>query len=346
MANNPKNFTKIGIFYDGNFFLHVSNYYQYYHARKSRISISGLHEYIRHRVANEEDTDVRYCHIVDAHYFRGRLRAQDAEQRDLLLKERLFDEVLMREGVTTHYLPLGPDGEKGIDVWLALEAYELAIYKQFDVLVLVACDGDFRPLLRKLNTVGTRVMLLAWDFEYTDRHNLPKLTRTAQVLLDEATYPVLMHQIIDDRSTRNDQQINNLFLYPKDEQAILSSFSAYNPPTIPLTPPPQVTVNAENRSEGIIQSLKEGGFGFITPNDDMENIFFHFSEVKNRNFSALRLGDKVSYILGRNEKGFCATGIMALSPEPNGNHVPMGAGGIPAQIDDHVPFLAYDDDEV
>ncbi len=208
MANNSKNFTKIGIFYDGNFFLHVSNYYQYYHPRKSRISISGLHEYIRHRVAAEENTDVRYCHIVDAHYFRGRLRAQDAEQRDLLLKERLFDEVLMREGVTTHYLPLGPDGEKGIDVWLALEAYELSIYKQFDVLVLVACDGDFRPLLRKLNTVGTRVMLLAWDFEYTDRNNLQKLTRTAQVLLDEATYPILMHQI-------NEQRRNDTYECPK-----------------------------------------------------------------------------------------------------------------------------------
>jgi cold shock CspA family protein len=342
MANNPKNFTKIGIFYDGNFFLHVSNYYQYYHARKSRISISGLHEYIRHRVANEEDTDVRYCHIVDAHYFRGRLRAQDAEQRDLLLKERLFDEVLMREGVTTHYLPLGPDGEKGIDVWLALEAYELAIYKQFDVLVLVACDGDFRPLLRKLNTVGTRVMLLAWDFEYTDRHNMQKLTRTAQVLLDEATYPVLMHQIIDDRSTRNDQQINNLFLYPKEE-AMLSTF-AYNPPTVPLTPPANVTVNAENRSEGIIQSLKEGGFGFITPNDDMENIFFHFSEVKNRNFSALRLGDKVSYILGRNEKGFCATQIMSLTPEPNGNFGAHASATVGAPIAESVPVMADDDD--
>ncbi|MBK9186270.1 MAG: NYN domain-containing protein [Moraxellaceae bacterium] len=342
MANNSKNFTKIGIFYDGNFFLHVSNYYQYYHPRKSRISISGLHEYIRHRVAAEENTDVRYCHIVDAHYFRGRLRAQDAEQRDLLLKERLFDEVLMREGVTTHYLPLGPDGEKGIDVWLALEAYELSIYKQFDVLVLVACDGDFRPLLRKLNTVGTRVMLLAWDFEYTDRHNVQKLTRTAQVLLDEATYPVLMHQIIDDRSLRNDQQINKLFLYPKDEQAILNAISYGTPiPVASSTTTPTtnnvapVAVNNENRSEGIIQSLKEGGFGFITPDEDMENIFFHFSEVKNRNFSELRLGDRISYILGRNEKGYCATNIMAQGAEQ-----PF----LPESAYDDEPFLIYDDE--
>jgi cold shock CspA family protein len=338
MANNSKNFTKIGIFYDGNFFLHVSNYYQYYHQRKSRISISGLHEYIRHRVAAEENTDVRYCHIVDAHYFRGRLRAQDAEQRDLLLKERLFDEVLMREGVTTHYLPLGPDGEKGIDVWLALEAYELSIYKQFDVLVLVACDGDFRPLLRKLNTVGTRVMLLAWDFEYTDRHNVQKLTRTAQVLLDEATYPVLMHQLIDDRSLRNDQQINKLFLYPKEEQAILHALNYGTP--LPVVMPAAVAaspspVSMENRSEGTIQSLKEGGFGFITPDEDMENIFFHFSEVKNRNFSELRLGDRVTYVLGRNEKGYCATQILAQGAEqPFFNQPPY----------DDEPFLAYDED--
>jgi hypothetical protein len=35
--------TRIGVFYDGNYFLHVSNFYNYFHGRKSRISISGLH---------------------------------------------------------------------------------------------------------------------------------------------------------------------------------------------------------------------------------------------------------------------------------------------------------------
>ncbi|MDO8330801.1 MAG: cold shock domain-containing protein [Fluviicoccus sp.] len=344
MASSHKNFTKIGIFYDGNFFLHVSNYYQYYHNRKSRISISGLHDFIRHRVATEENTDVRYCHIVDAHYFRGRLRAQDAEQRDLLLKERLFDEVLMREGVTTHYLPLGPDGEKGIDVWLALEAYELSIYKQFDVLVLVACDGDFRPLLRKLNTINTRVMLLAWDFEYLDRNNMQKLTRTAQVLLDEATYPVLMHQLIDDRSLRSDAQINNLFLYPKEDQSAFNngfgfggsgnghhhaSPATHFPPLIgtPAVQTLQVP-HSDIRNEGSIQSLKEGGFGFITPDDNMENVFFHFSEVKNRSFASLHVGDRVSFLLGRNDKGFCATQIQVITPE---------------QILPSQPFVPYED---
>ena len=69
--------TRIGVFYDGNFFFHVSNYYHYYHERHSRISISGLHAFIRDEVAKCENTDARYCQIVDAHYFRGRLRCGD-----------------------------------------------------------------------------------------------------------------------------------------------------------------------------------------------------------------------------------------------------------------------------
>ena len=78
--------------------------------------------------------------------FSGRPRAKDADERGLLLKERLFDDVLVSEGVVTHYLPLGSDGEKGIDMWLGVEAYELAIHKRFDVGVLVVCDGDFFAL--------------------------------------------------------------------------------------------------------------------------------------------------------------------------------------------------------
>ena len=182
------NLTKIGVFYDGRFFFHVSNFYNYHHERRARISVSGLHEFVRQQVAESEGCDPKFCQIVDAHYFRGRLRAQDASPRTLL-NERVFDDVLVGEGVVTHYLPLSPDGEKGIDVWFALEAYELAIHKRFDVSVLVACDGDFLPLVRKLNTLGTRVMLLAWDFAYMDEAGQERETRTSQALLDEVTVP-------------------------------------------------------------------------------------------------------------------------------------------------------------
>lgn len=293
--------TRIGVFYDGNFFLHVSNYYHYVHRRRARISISGLHNFIRQKVAMEEGADAKYCQIVDAHYFRGRVRAQDAERRDLLLKERIFDDILMRQGVTTHYLPLGPEGgEKGIDVWLALEAYELAMYKRFDVSVLVASDGDFVPLLRKLNTLGTRVMVLSWDFQYTDQNGQVKETRTAQSLLDEATYPVLMHQIIDDRSLRNDPLVNGLFVSSKETQVKAVFHEEY-----PGNAPSMV-------ERGRIQKLKEG-FGFIVPEQGGSNIFFYHGEVLNADFTELRINDLVEYRMGRNDHGPCAIGVRVLS---------------------------------
>ena len=108
---------------------------------------------------------------MDAHFFQGRRSAQHSDP--VALKgERAFDEMLSRIGVTTHYLPLKRRGtaelEKGIDVWLALEALEQSYYKHYDFVVLLAGDGDYLPLLRKLNAFGIRVMLLFWEFEYED----------------------------------------------------------------------------------------------------------------------------------------------------------------------------------
>src|SRR5262249_30056757 len=159
-----------------------------------RISISGLSTFIRETVAEMEHIDPRNCRIVDAHYFRGRFAASEmAEKPDALYKERVWEDILMRAGVVTHYLPVarsadGGYAEKGIDVWFALETLELAMYKRFNVSVLIAGDGDYLPLLRKLHTLGTRTMILWWDFAYTDDAGRSRTTRTSQVLLDEATY--------------------------------------------------------------------------------------------------------------------------------------------------------------
>lgn len=40
--------------------------------------------------------------------------------------------------------------EKGIDVWFALEAYELATFRKFDYVVLITGDADHEMLVRKL----------------------------------------------------------------------------------------------------------------------------------------------------------------------------------------------------
>ena len=294
--------TTIGVFYDGNYFNHVSTYYKYSHARHARLSIAGLHRFIRAYVAGEiwekprpslgaapaspgaagrrlvrDDTErMRRCQVIDAHYFRGRLAAMEAAAKDALLSERLFEDVLMKEGVTTHSLPLVRRkdqtlAEKGLDVWFALETYELTLLKHYDVTVLVACDRDYLPLVRKLNALGGAVMVLGWDFVHTDEMGVERPTVTSPDLLAEAAFPLAMHELIE-KAVPDDALINGLFVedaghrvreyYPRPSagETIVAETSRET-----LTPNDEAT--GEDRISthfGVIQTLKEG-YGFISP---------------------------------------------------------------------------------
>jgi len=298
--------SKVGVFYDGNYFLHISNYYNYNHSRKSRISISGLHNFIRQKISEEENTPIGLCQIVDAHYFRGRLGAQDASQKgNLLYYDRVFDDILMSEGVVTHYFPVrtffGTKNEKGIDLWLALEVFELAFYKQFDVIVLIASDGDYVPLVRKLNTLGTRVMVLSWDFEFFNDEGQKVITRTSQDLLNEVSYPIAMHELIDNGLINEDEKVVKLFVQQ-------------------VVPRPVVSTHTELtgvRLNGNILSLKNG-FGFIKypPN----NLFFHYGNLVDTDFNDLKEGDSVEFTMGYNDNGDAiAKEVRAVEEEVNGN---------------------------
>ncbi len=305
MHDNHYQMTRIGVFYDGNFFLHVSNYYNYSHPRRTRISIQGLHEFIRAYLANDIGTTPPFCPIVDAHYFRGRLSAGEANQRgDLLYYERAFDDILMSQGVTTHYLPVRSTSSKwqdrDIDLWLALEAFEQAFYKRFDVMVLIASDSDFVPLVRKLNTLGTRVMVLGWDFEYTDQEGSKYTTKTSHELLSEVTYPVPMHELINDPDSKNNPIINKLFV-PRTKEKVFSkqavdmpdSFDAFEEGSS------DEDFNVE-RIESTIKTLKEG-YGFI--NFPPNNVFFHYTSLVDYDFNDLMVGDKVRFRIEAKEDG-------------------------------------------
>lgn len=221
LKEKKSHLTRVGVFYDGNYFWHVSTFYYQYHERKSRLSVGGLHRFLKYQIAQLEGTSPELCKIVDAHYFRGRLTAPEAARAsgDVLYYERLFDDVLNAEGVTMHHLPLSRAGkgnkkkEKGVDVLFALEAYERALQHEFDVVVLIAADGDYIPLVRKLHALGTRVMILGWDLEHEgETRREPTTTYTSFELLEEATYPIMMNELIDSRAFRSDPIINGLFV--------------------------------------------------------------------------------------------------------------------------------------
>lgn len=286
--SDPKKLIKVAVFYDGNYFLHISNYYNYVHEKRARISISGLHQFIRMQVAKNEAVLHNLSQIVDAHYFRCRLNAREASQKgDLLYYDRVFDDILMSEGVITHYLPFKnhawKDNDNEIDVWLALEAFELAIYKQFDVVVLISSDGRYVPLVRKLNTLGVRVMLLSWDFEYTNQEGNQVITRTSQDLLAEVTYPILMHSVIDDEENQDEPIVNDLFVVPEAKESRIQLVSQEGD-----------TYTSE------VLSIKTG-YGFIKYPDN--NLFFFHEDLENIDLSDLREGDAVEFAIGENDEG-------------------------------------------
>ncbi|GHT66875.1 hypothetical protein FACS1894110_11340 [Spirochaetia bacterium] len=296
MNNNLKEIIRIGIFYDGYYFYKVSNYYKYEHEKKARISINGLHNFIRHEIVrNTGLNDIRLCQIIDAHYFKGRSSARELGEK--VQSERVFEDILMRENIVTHYLPLKYNSgnnsmeEKGIDVWLALEAYELAIYKKFDILVLVAGDGDYVPLVRKLNTLGTQVMLISWDFSYNNENGVTAETRTSRQLLEEVLYPVSMHDRIEKQ--HDSDIIRDLFVTERPY--------IYQPPLLDAEPigliiePREPIINVkEQELESVIISVKDG-FGFIK-DETVNNVFFHYSTLTNRDFDELEPGMNVRYI--------------------------------------------------
>lgn len=283
----------IGVFYDGNYFLHVSNYYNYVHDQRNRLSIAGLHQFIQHKAAELEESTPNLCRIVDSHFFRGRFTAKEANQKEnQLYYDRVFDDILMFERVITHYMPMKKVGgrvtEKGTDVWFALEAYELTVNKQFDIVVLIASDGDHVPLVRKLNALGTRVMLVSWDFEYENDYGETSVTRTSQDLREVANYPLDMHQLINDGLDDEDEVIQDLFVISENKEDRVSNGNV------------EVTVNTDGSSQSEVLS-KHTGYGFIAYPDN--NLFFYHTDVIDIEFADLVPGDMVEFDIEQNEKG-------------------------------------------
>ncbi|MDR3353170.1 MAG: NYN domain-containing protein [Zoogloeaceae bacterium] len=304
---------RIAVFYDGTYFFKVSNYYLYQHERRARLSFKGVHDFILSEVAHYEGIDARRCQIVDATYFRGRLTAQQASDNDKLFADRVFEDALLRADIALfqQHLMTRPDGsyeEKRIDVWLALEAFEMTCLKKYDVCVLITGDGDFVPLVRKLNTIGTRVMLLGWDFEYEREDGRLMRTQVSTGLIDRVNYPIMMKPLIEDRGRRTDPLINGLFMARAND-----SWDSRNDYTRPLPPD---FVEGAVRKGTIVNLITDKGYGFIKPDGGSDNCFFHASDLVDATIEDCHYEDRVNFVLARGEKGIIARSVkLERSPE-------------------------------
>lgn len=148
-------------------------------------------------------------------------------------------------------------------------------------------------------------MLLAWDFKYFDAAGQERETRTAQVLLDEVSYPVMMHQVI---AIAPGAPIRRSTFVPKGAS--------------PAAERGRAAALGSRGGESWFERRRypelEDGFGFITPTGGGPNLFFFHAEVIDADFNDLHVGDSVNYSIGKNDRGPCAVDVYVTRQTVSG----------------------------
>lgn len=191
-------YQSIGLFIDGGYYAKINEALE--ENMSLNINVSRLISFIKGEIAKIGGCDISDCHITESHYFRGRYRVNDANMKHLLYSERKFEDSLIENDVVFHYKHLrevqkGSNVtviEKGVDVWFALEAYELATIRKFDFVVLITGDADHEMLVKKLKALKIHTVLLTWDASDDEG------TSTAKLLKDEACTHIEINKLISE----------------------------------------------------------------------------------------------------------------------------------------------------
>lgn len=145
---------RVGMFIDGRFFEHTSNYYRRRHPIAHAITPSGFVRFVEHELRQilHEDAEVSF---LEKHFYIGIRRQEKAH-----LMARLQD-----SDIEPHTFPLSIKEDRtmkemGVDVALATDACVAAATNELDVVVLVAGDGDLFPAIKKIRKLGKPVFLV------------------------------------------------------------------------------------------------------------------------------------------------------------------------------------------
>ena len=183
----PTNIISLGLSIDGGYYCKIND--ELYKVGY-RLNLQKLSKYIRECIADKFGLDASQCLITESHFFRGRFRMPDAKKKNRLEGERALEDILIDNDVVFHYKHIkemedGSIKEKGIDVWFALETYELAMYRDFDFVVLITGDADHEMLARKIKALKKQVVLLTWDVDRQATSPALKEEVTMHIDLDE-----------------------------------------------------------------------------------------------------------------------------------------------------------------
>src|SRR5258706_3098854 len=153
---------RIAVFYDGCYFTKAQKHF--YGRGLGWLSFQPLHEFIENYIEKQMQGNFEYKVVYSA-WYQGLHTSKNADESHLK-RDRNRDHDLMHAGIETKFYPMSQNQtEKGIDVAMAIGAFEMGISGIFDVAVLITGDGDFVPLARGLMKHSLYVMNLYFEFE-------------------------------------------------------------------------------------------------------------------------------------------------------------------------------------
>ncbi|HVW16053.1 MAG TPA: NYN domain-containing protein [Mucilaginibacter sp.] len=205
---STKNFLRIGVFYDGTFFVKAQNYF--WGLKHAWLSFQEFHKLLESFIRTKEQGYDSY-RVVYSAWFQGVHKESAAQENNLRLdRKRQLD--LLHAGIEPKNVPMSEtQGEKGIDVYMAVETLQVGLDDKIDMAVLVTGDGDFVPLVRALMKNGVRV-LIAY-FEYEDGANK---SFANERLISAANFSININSLETDRDFK--AEFKTIFRQPADNK--------------------------------------------------------------------------------------------------------------------------------
>ncbi len=206
---------RIGVFFDGSYFSRAQSFF-YSTTNGGWLIPIPFHDLIEAFIRKHEQSFTSHK-VVYASWHQGLYHSGQASDRQLRLdRNRHMD--LMHAGVAIKYVPMSEkQGEKGVDVALAVDAMEVSLNRYIDVAVLVTGDGDFVPLVQVLMKHGIRtaVVYFEYEHEYNGRTHKGFCNKRLQ---DCCNYKLCVNEL--DRSREYQGLFRALFRYSEVKNSI------------------------------------------------------------------------------------------------------------------------------
>lgn len=327
--------TKIAVFYDGYYFDLVSRYYKFGHQLHQWIDFDGLDAYLHAQTAAKIKIDEKDCTVIARHLYKGILTGRDVTPEQAK-KDSDYRERLKKHNIIGHFRDLRTDEEgkkfeKMVDADLICDALEMAFKKEFDVLVLIASDSDFVPMVEKLNKWAIDSVLFWWDIPEYEVNGIKRhRQRTSGLLIRSVKHNVEMGLIADKRiqtelehnifskiksPTKENQHEQQLFQYNTDQLQMLTSDKVEHPSVgqpfmadkietlVMGFNPRELTVEEQKKTwVSSVVSINQEGWGYVRgpvefKDRTLNNFQFSTQDIGDRQITEFEKGMKVQFKL-------------------------------------------------